>query len=304
MRQDSDAPKAWKRGLGLAGVGLLVWSATGLSEQIVSKISWSQLEREGKLKDARVLPADARTRFETIQIENMRAEPRGVTLLVLDKPGVTSSRYAVRGQVRYERMEETGYLEMWNFLTGGGRYFSRTLAGSGPLASLTGTSGWRPFLLPFDTNGKGRPERLIVNVVFGGRGTVYLSPLELVQYSGSEDPLTPAGAWWNDRQGGLIGGLAGGTLGLLGALVGGLAGSGRARRLVLGILKTMIAASAVALLLGGVALAAGQPYAVYYPLLLLGVIGVAVPAGLFATLRRRYEQIELRRMSAFDAPGA
>jgi hypothetical protein len=302
VKAPSNSGNKWK--CGLAAVGLLAWACFALSEQKIAGVSWSQLEREGKLKEVRVHPADARTRFETLQIENLRAEPRSVTLLVLDQPRITASRYAVRGQVRYEQMEGTGYLEMWSFLTGGGRFFSRTLAGSGPLASLTGTSGWRPFLLPFDANGQGLPERLIVNVVFGGRGTVFLSPLELVQYSGSEDPLTPAGAWWSDGQGGLVGGIAGALLGVLGALVGGLAGTGRARRLVLGLLKFMIAGSAAALLLGGLALAAGQPYAVYYPLLLLGVLGVAVPAGLLGTLRKRYEQLELRRMSAFDSPGA
>jgi hypothetical protein len=140
MSEGNDAPKAWKKGLGLAGAGLLVWAAAGLSEQTISRISWSQLEREGKLKESRVLPADARTRFETLQIENVRAEPRGVTLLMLEKPGITSARYALRGQVRYDQMERTGYLEMWSFLPGGGRFFTRTLAGSGPLASLTGTS--------------------------------------------------------------------------------------------------------------------------------------------------------------------
>ncbi len=98
--------------------------------------------------------------------------------------------------------------------------------------------------------------------------------------------------------------MGGGLLGVLGALIGVLAGTGRARHLVLGLLKFMIVASAVALLLGGAALALGQPYGVYYTLLLIGVIGVAVPAGLLGTLRKRYEQLELRRMSAFDAPGA
>jgi hypothetical protein len=158
-------------------------------------------------------------------------------------------------------------------------------------------------LLPFDANGQGRPQRLTVNVVFGGRGTVFLSPLELVQYSGSEDPLTPVGAWWSDRQEGLVGGVGGGLLGVLGVLIGVLAGTGRARHLVLGLLKVLIATSAVALVLGGAALAMGQPYSVYYPLLLVGVLGVAVPAGLLGSLRKRYEQLELRRMSAIDASG-
>lgn len=298
---DGSKTSAMARRLALVGAGLLAWAATGLSEQTLSKISWSQLEREGKIRDARVLAADGRTPFESLRIENAGSEPRSVTVLVLDKPGVTSTRYAFRGQVRYEGMARSGYVEMWNFFHGGGRYFTRTLAGAGPMASLSGSSPWRPLLLPFDTNGQGIPERLTVSVIFGGRGTVFLSPLELVQFSGSEDPLAPAGAWWSDRQGGLVGGIAGGFLGVMGALIGVLAGAGRARRTVLGLLKFMIVASAGFLLLGGAALAMGQPYAVYYPLLLLGAIGVAVPAFLIGSLRRRYEEIELRRMSALDA---
>jgi hypothetical protein len=295
--------KTWVR-LALAGASLLVAAAPGLSEQVLSGISWSRLEKEGKLQQARVVPADAQTRFEALRVENAQAEPRGVTVLTLENPGVTASRYALRGQVKYEGMAGNGYLEMWNFLAGGGRYFTRTLGSAGPMASLTGSSPWRPFLLPFDTNGQGLPQRLIVNVVFPGRGVVFLGAVELVQFSATEDPLKPAGAWWSDRQGGMLGGLAGGTLGVLGALVGILAGTGRARRLVLGLLELMIVICAAALLLGLTALTLGQPYAVYYPLLLLGVIGVAVPAGLRSSLKKRYEQLELRRMSAFDVSGA
>lgn len=303
MTKGSDT-KIWTRRLALAGAAFLAWAAPGLSEQVLSRISWTQLEREGKLQQARVLPADGQTRFESLRIENEQAEPRSVMVLTLEKPGVTATRYAVRGQVRYEGMVGTGFLEMWNFLPGGGRYFTRTLGTMGPMASLTGSSPWRPFLLPFDTNGQGVPQRLVINVVFAGRGVVFLSPLELVQFSGSEDALKPAGAWWSDRQGGRLGGLAGGSLGVLGALVGVLAATGRARRVVLGLLKLIIAICGAGLLLGLAALALGQPYGVYYPLILLGVIGVAVPAGLLGSLKKRYEQLELRRMSALDMPGA
>jgi hypothetical protein len=73
MRGPSDTGKVWKSGL--ATVGLLAWACFALSEQSLTKISWSQLEREGKLQSARVLPADARTRFETLQVENLRSEP-------------------------------------------------------------------------------------------------------------------------------------------------------------------------------------------------------------------------------------
>jgi hypothetical protein len=55
------------------------------------------------------------------------------------------------------------------------------------------------------------------------------------------------------------------------------------------------------LFVGGlIALSAAQPYAVFYPLLLLGVLSSAVPLGLLPTIRRRYADIELRMMRAHD----
>src|SRR5207245_9738983 len=109
----------------------------------------------------------------------------------------------------------------------------------------------------------------------------------------------PAGAWWSDRQGGLVGGVGGGLLGVFGALIGVLAGTGRARHLVLALLKFLIAVGEVALALRGVALAMGQLYAAFYPLFLLGVLGVAVPVSLLRIFPTRYEQLQPRRMRAF-----
>ena len=60
-------------------------------------------------------------------------------------------------------------------------------------------------------------------------------------------------------------------------------------------------AGVVCLVLGIVALVLGQPYAVYYPLLLIGVLaavlgGVGIPVS-----RQRFAEAELRRMQALDA---
>jgi len=54
------------------------------------------------------------------------------------------------------------------------------------------------------------------------------------------------------------------------------------------------------LVAGLVALGLGQPYAVYYPLLLFGGILTVVCGGLLPVIRRRYAEIELRRMTAMD----
>ena len=51
---------------------------------------------------------------------------------------------------------------------------------------------------------------------------------------------------------------------------------------------------------GGFALAASQPYAVYYPLFLMGLIASVIPAFALPNIRRRYQEMELRKMSALD----
>ena len=117
-------------------------------------------------------------------------------------------------------------------------------------------------------------------------------------------PLQADGAWWDDRTGGMIGGILGTVVGCLGGLIGGLGGTGKARRLVLGLMKAAILAGVLLAAVGVTALVYSQPYAVWYPLLLTGVLCCAIMGSLLPVLRRRYEQAELRKMAAFDAaPG-
>ena len=50
-----------------------------------------------------------------------------------------------------------------------------------------------------------------------------------------------------------------------------------------------------------VALLRAQPYEVFYPPLIVGIICSTVPLFTLTALRRRYEELELRRMRALDA---
>src|SRR5260370_38705318 len=96
------------------------------------------------------------------------------------------------------------------------KYFSRTLGESGPMRKITGTSKWREFKLPFDRTGASNaPVRLQFNLVLRGRGTVYLSPVKLVEYPGAKSAER---AWWTDQAAGWWGGLGGGLIGCLGSL--------------------------------------------------------------------------------------
>jgi hypothetical protein len=194
---------------------------------------------------------------------------------------------------------------MWSHFPNGEALFSRTLARSGLLQRIEGTSPWRAFSLPFVSNESiGAPSMLKINVVFAGKGKIWLSPLRLVQYAPGEHAMAALGAWWSDQQAGLIGGIAGTVLGCLGGLIGTLAGLGKARRLVIALMWAMLVSGVACLLFGAVALSLGQPYAVYYPLLLLGLIATLVTGPQIPMVRRRYEQIELRKMAAMDATGA
>ena len=54
----------------------------------------------------------------------------------------------------------------------------------------------------------------------------------------------------------------------------------------------------VLLAAGLVGLLVGQPYVVYYPFLLLGLIMSAVFGGLYPVMRTRYRQAETRKLEA------
>ena len=287
--------------LALAAACWLLLPSTVWSEEIVRRFSWPEVAAAKALRSGTVVSDPEGARLRVI---HEASAPATLPLLTIERPDIHTARYAVRGRVRYEDVAD-GYLEMWNHLPGGS-YFSRSLADSGPLRRLKGSSGWRVFVLPFfNRDGAPPPNRLVLNLVLTGSGIVEIGSLELVQFAPGEDPLVSStgepGAWWSGRQAGVLGAIGGSVLGTLGALVGWLGSTGRARGLVLGTLKGLAWLGLGALVLGLAAVLQGQPYQVYYPLVLLGSIGGAAGFVLPPSLSKRYEELELRRIQALDA---
>lgn len=288
----------------LIAVSLLVlgWTSVAPCAEVLREISWTDLKKAGQLAVGQLESGQLPAPPEQLKIDNPDGQARTATVLVVESPGITRSCYAMTGRVRYEGVQGEAYLEMWSHFPDGSHYFTRTLGRSGLLQRLEGSSPWRPFSLPFRaTSGTDGPETLVVNVVLPGRGTVYLGPLRLVQYADDEDPLALPGAWWGDRTGGLIGGISGVVFGSVGGLIGILSGMGKARRTVLALARATCAAGILLLIVGVAALADSQPYAVWYPLVLAGILCSSIMGGMLPVLRRRYEQLELRRMTAMDA---
>ncbi len=216
-------------------------------------------------------------------------------LIVCNEPGVTSHDYVVRGRVKYDGVVGDGYLELWNDFGDQGIYFSRGLAEWGPMKKLTGTSDWREFELPFHANPGMKPRRLFLNIVLPGEGKVVVSqPLVVASVSSS-------GQWWTNQQSGWVGGIIGTVFGILGGLIGLSCALIKSRTFTLILCLMGIAISGISLVAGIVAISVGQPYHVYYPLLMLGLVGVFVLGFNVRNISRRFQDEELRRMQAVDA---
>jgi len=281
-----------------------------MAEDHVATIRWSELKAAGKLENGEVIRPSAESSSssaEELLIVNEAATPLTVHLATIDPAGVSKFNYTVSGRVRYEDVEQPGYLEMWSVFPDNSRYFSKTLSPSGPTGTIHGTSASREFILPFRSNARsGTPSKLEINLVLPAQGKVWISPLKLSQFGQNEwaDAMTVKGAWWGNRTGNLMGAILGPLLGMLGALVGTLSGWGRGKNVCLAICWFAVVFGVVCLITGIVALAMGQPYVVYYPPLLLGSIGTVVMGSILPTIRKRYSDIELRKMESMDVSAA
>ena len=107
------------------------------------------------------------------------------------------------------------------------------------------------------------------------------------------DPNT-FGAWY----GSIGGGVGGSLMGCMGGLAGYLAPRGKGRQFVMITFTVFLVLGAVQAVLGMFALAEGQPYGIWYPMLLCGIVTLFVIGPLIPVIRRRYAEAEHRRIEA------
>jgi hypothetical protein len=174
-------------------VALLVscpgFARVGWTEQRVQWIRWPDLAPAGKLVSGTVIAKPEGLAEASLRVTQAEAVPATITLVTIERPAIRMTRYAIRGRVKYDNVAPGSYLEMWNHLPEGA-FFTRTLSAGGPMGRLDGSSGWRTFVLPFtNREGGAPPQKLVVNIVMQGAGTVEIGPLELVQFGPGEDPL-------------------------------------------------------------------------------------------------------------------
>jgi hypothetical protein len=107
---------------------------------------------------------------------------------------------------------------------------------------------------------------------------------------------------WFD--GNLYGWIPGTVLGVVGGLLGALSGTlaprGKARRIVLSFWWLMLSVSFVSLVVGLYALYYGQPYGVWYGILLPGLLGSGLFSLLLPVILKRYREAEQRKLISRD----
>jgi hypothetical protein len=129
------------RNLLSATLAVLLTGSCAMAEEHVATVRWSELEAAGKLETGEIIRPSAdspSSSEEELLIVNEAATPLMVHLATIDPTGISKFNYTVSGRVRYENVEQPGYLEMWSVFPDNSRYFSKTLSASGP----TGTISW------------------------------------------------------------------------------------------------------------------------------------------------------------------
>ena len=101
------------------------------------------------------------------------------TICLGEVPGldVENARLVYEARVKSKSLEGQAFLEMWCHV-GGGPYFSR-----GFNSVVTGTSDWKTLETPFFLQPGQRADKVTLNIVINGKGTVWIDDVRLLKQS-------------------------------------------------------------------------------------------------------------------------
>ncbi len=297
----------------LIQISLMLWLVSSAAAQAQPAQPWQKTLRVFDWKDSKLQPELSGSEiFSTngvsvLKIENTNNVPLEVALLRITNSSLISRADSISCEMKYENVSGAGpwgnqnRLQLVCDMPPPVPVATRALTEVG--SAILGTANWDFYDFPVDRNVPGNmalssdPIQMDLKLTLLGEGTVYLRPIKLWGLKSS------GGWWWSEQQGGLIGGIGGSVIGCLGGLLGWLASKGKGRNFVLGTMKLLIVAGVLLTLAGLIAALLKQPYFVWYALLLPGVILVLVLSLNMHSIRRRYDELEIRRMTSMDATG-
>lgn len=250
-------------------------------------------------------PADG-----TVRVVAPYGEPAVVPLGSFPIKDMQSRTYTLQLTVDHSIVGQPAYFEMWTELDDGRRFFSKTLASVGPMKKLAGTAERREVVIPASLKGSSQnaiAAELLLVMPSGGTVTLRKGGLvdlpggfgSLGQLAGGPNPWLPA--WF----GAVFGSVFGVLCGCLGAFYSYSFRSGKLWELMQFFPTVFGVLSAVILVVGIVAIALRQPYHVWYPLVLIGALGVMLAPTLSWQMKRQFPKeassFEDRQMQAMDA---
>jgi hypothetical protein len=242
-------------------------------------------------------------------IENTNDTALEISLLTITNSSLIRKANTIEWEMKYENVHgllNVSYFrvpQLGAFFTWFEKFPPQVIGGDGYTDRqgfyLNGKENWNKndiLIRRASYDGQTLPDELRVKL-FLPIGTIYLRPIKLL---GTAESLK----WWSPQQIGLIGGIGGSVIGCFGALLGLLASKGKARTFVLTTMKIFIVLGILLTIAGFVAVVSSQPYAVWYALLLPGVILTLVFSLTLPSIQRRYDELEIRRMTSVDAMGS
>jgi hypothetical protein len=288
-------------------------------EKLLYVYNWPDLMWQRHIPNAEVISMDGDF---VLKIENTNNAPLEITLLTMTNSALAKKLDLISLDVKYENVQEefipiTNSLGMEMHYARGEFVPKRVVSAALTLLvhyppdaqggdentnlqfyNIEGASNWKPQIFNISPNlgadGEILPTRVELKINLPTSGTVYLRPIKLIGIRQS---------WWSPQTAGLIGGIGGSLIGCLGGLIGILASMGKGRRFVLTTTVILIVTGILLVIAGVTAVAMKQPYAVWYPLLLGGTILTFVLSINMYSIKRRYDDLEIRRMTSMDATG-
>jgi hypothetical protein len=283
-----------------------------ITEKIVHVYNWEDLISQLPPAYCKIVSMDGMSVLKIEKTNSTPFAPLEITLLTITNSSLIKKVHSVNFDTKYENVaNETlvqplpgeaahwvgAYIALWSHYAPeaqGGDLKSNSLS-----SVIEGTSNWKPQLFSLSRSlyvdgTPVLPVRVDLKISLPETGTVYLRPLKLMGRSQN---------WWSPQMAGLVGGIGGSVIGCLGGLIGILAGMGKGRRFVLATTTILIITGITLVVTGVVAVAMKQPYAVWYPLLLGGTILTFVLSINLYSIKRRYDDLEIRRMTSIDATG-
>ncbi|HVU07296.1 MAG TPA: hypothetical protein VHG89_01995 [Verrucomicrobiae bacterium] len=272
----------------------LAQESSAPKEKVLRVYDWKDLA--GQIPNSQIISMDG---IFVLKIENTNDTP--LEVFVLTNSSLLKKANRIEWEMKYENV---GYITNRNGIMGSSREliekFPPQAIGGDSLTNynrlhFVGTENWANhyFLIgraPYDN--QTRPDELKLKFSFTS-GTIYLRPIKLLG-------TTESFNWWAPEQSGLIGGIGGAIIGCFGGLLGWLVSKGKARNFVLITTKIFILLGILLTIGGLIAAILKQPYSVWYALLLPGVILVLVFSLNLHSIQRRYDELEIRRMTSID----